>query len=83
MEEEALRFFTQVEAELRRLGVTAEDEAANSLEFSMPAGEYLAILRSLPNGAGWAVVKARLEALVPPRFRDGWKSQGESDDPGA
>ena len=82
MEGDALEFFAQVDTELRQLGVTRDQESLDPLEFAMPAAEYLALLRALPNNAGWTAVKARLNALVPPHFRSGWKTKMESGDQG-
>ena len=75
MGDEAMDFSARVAAEMRRLAVTREDEASDPLEFAMPATEYLTLLRALPDGAGWSVVKARIEALVPPEFPEGWKTR--------
>jgi hypothetical protein len=72
MERDALDFFAQVAAEFRRLGVTPAEEAAGTVEFSMPAGEYLALGRGLPDGAGWAAVETRLRALLPPDHGGAW-----------
>ena len=82
MDDEALEFFAQVDKELWRLGVTREQESADPFKFAMPAAEYLAVLQALPDNAGWAAVKARLNALVPPHFQDGWKAKMESGDQG-
>ena len=76
-------FEEQVRDELRRLRVTPAAEAAGTLEFAMPGSEYLALLRALPDGAGWDAVEAALRALLPPEFRGAWDRKDGTNQRGA
>ena len=79
MEREPFDTLDQISAEYQRLGVTAAASAASALNFALPSAEYLALLRALPDGAGYGAVEEALRALVPPEFSKGWDTQPESE----
>ena len=73
----------QVRTELRRLSITPSAEAAGTLEFAIAGSEYLALLRTLPDGAGWDAVEVALRALLPPEFKGAWDRKDGTDQRGA